>query len=427
MRLKNYYYLFLSILGIVQFSQAQKIPEPGVYSGQFKFETFETDLEFDISKINDQYVIKFNSLGQNAFGIPAGDISVKDASLFFALQSDFFRYEFECSSVNDNEMPCQLTVDGRSYDFELNKRNPDTESAKSKDVRLRSGSNLLYGTIYYPDTPNGKAIYLVTSSGNQDRSSSRAEALLLAKAGYISFHIDKRGTGLSDGNWQLADIPELCGDDLSALEFLHESEKIDYADIGIIGSSQGGAKIPYILKKQPKLAYGVIVSCPASTLLESDLNYWKNRNKTVIGESSIEEASLMQGAVFEYIASNIDKQSLEGKISQYESKNWFHQIWIPNLDEVVTDRKLNYTPLPYFENLSTPLLIIEGGQDQVIPESSLEKIESHIGKKANKKNKYLRIEGADHSMMLRENPDFSYWSSLHPEFFKTVLGWTSQF
>ncbi len=44
--------------------------------------------------------------------------------------------------------------------------------------------------------------------------------LLFSKAGYISFHIDKRGTGISDGNWQLATIPELCEDDLHALEFL---------------------------------------------------------------------------------------------------------------------------------------------------------------------------------------------------------------
>ncbi|WKK64579.1 alpha/beta hydrolase family protein [Lutimonas zeaxanthinifaciens] len=427
MRLKIYFFLLILLLGFAQHAHAQKIPEPGIYSGPFQFESFETDLEFDISKINDQYFIKFNSLGQNAFGIPAGDVSVRDTSLSFALQSDFYRYEFECSSINGNDLPCQLTVDGHTYDFELNKQTNVSESIRSKDIRLRSGSNLLYGTIYYPEHPNGKAIYLVTSSGNQDRSGSRAEALLFAKAGFISFHIDKRGTGLSDGNWHLADIPELCGDDLHALEFLHESEKISFEQIGIIGSSQGGAKVPYILQKQPKLAYGVIVSCPASTLLESDLNYWKNRNKSVIGTENIEDAALMQDAVFQYIASNLDKQSLEAKISQNESKSWIHQIWIPNLDEVIIDKKLNYTPLPYFKNLNSPLLVIEGGQDQVIPDSSLEKIEKSIGKKANKKNKYLRIEGADHSMMLRENSDFSFWSSLHPDYFKTVLQWTSQF
>ena len=120
-----------------------------------------------------------------------------------------------------------LTVDGSSYDFKLQKEIKSTNTfVKTKDIRLRSQGLLLYGTIYYPEKPNGKAIYLVTSSGDQDRSSSRAEALLFSKAGYISFHIDKRGTGISDGNWQLATIPELCEDDLHALEFLHQSEKI---------------------------------------------------------------------------------------------------------------------------------------------------------------------------------------------------------
>lgn len=396
----------------------------GIYSGNFLQGNFQSDIEFDIRYDQNTYSITFNSLSQNAFGIPAGDIQTDGNILKFALQSDHYRYDFHLTPVDEKKISSLLHIDGNSYHFELLKKNQsEVSSVKSKDIRFRSGPLLLYGTIYYPEKPNGKAIYLVTSSGNQDRSASRADALLFAKEGYISFHIDKRGTGISDGNWELATIPELCEDDLHALEFLHQSEKLAYAHIGIKGSSQGAAKIPYILQKEPKLAFGIVVSCPGSTLLESDLNYWKNRNIESIGKENINEAADMQGAVFQYIGSNISKQLLEVKIEENKSKNWFHNIWIPDLDQVNFDKKLNYSPLPYFQELRTPLLVIQGSEDEIIRSNSLNLIENTIGKYGNKKNKFITLTNANHSMMLVDDSDFKYWQSLHSKYMSMMLKW----
>lgn len=421
--LMKFYYLYFLVF-ISPLLIAQQTDFSGLYSGNFKHGKFRTDIEFDINKINDQYEVKFNSLRQNAFGIPTGDVRISGDTLYFALQSDHYRYDFSAVSLDDKTLNASLLVDGNTYDFLLSKDKNGSESKiTTKDIRLRSQGLLLYGTIYYPETPNGKAIYLVTSSGNQDRSASRAEALLFAKAGYISFHIDKRGTGISDGNWQLATIPELCEDDLHALEFLHQSEKIDYADIGIKGSSQGATKVPYILQKQPKLAFGIAVSCPASTLLESDLNYWRNRNMELIGKEYINAATEVQDAVFQYIASNISKQTLEDKIEQNKSQPWFHHIWIPELDQVEFDKKLNYSPLPYFKNNNSPMLVIEGTQDMIIPSSSLDAIKKVIGPHRNKKTKFISLKGADHAMMFQGTSDFPYWTSLHPDYINVMFNW----
>ncbi len=418
---------YIYLLFLFSFSQlllGQRTDFSGLYSGTFKHAKFKTDLEFDISPTDSSYIIKFNSLSQNAFGIPTGDIHVENKTLKFSLQSDHYRYDFSSTFDKDNNLVTILQVDGNDYSFILNKNKEATKSRlNSKNIRFRSSELLLYGSIYYPEKPNGKAIYIVTSSGNQDRSASRAEALLFANAGYISFHIDKRGTGISDGNWQQASIPELCEDDLHALEFLHQSEKIDYSNIGIKGSSQGGTKIPYLLKKQPKLAYGIVVSCPASTLLASDLNYWKNRNTELIKSSDMAEASSLQGAVFQYIASTISKESLELKIEENKSKSWFHHIWIPPWDQVEFDKKLNYSPMPYFENNSSAMLIIQGSNDEIIQLNSLDLIENSLKKMGNKKNKFALLKGANHSMMQVEDSDFKYWQSLHPKYMTTVLKW----
>ena len=111
----------------------------------------------------------------------------------------------------------------------------------------------------------------------------------------------------------MSDIPELCEDDLNALEFLHQSEKIDFNKIGIKGSSQGATKIPYLLKKHPDLAYGIAVSCPASTLLESDWNYWKNRNRDQIKPKQFEEDEQKIPAKTEIIPEIQEKSETEKK------------------------------------------------------------------------------------------------------------------
>jgi cephalosporin-C deacetylase-like acetyl esterase len=418
------YILSLVILFISQMSLAQQNDFEGSYMGLFSYGNFQSDLSLDIQKTNDEYEIKFNSLDQNAFGIPARDIIIHEDSIEFALQSDFYRYEFRGISLNNNILPMTLVVDGKFFEFQLHKGlKEDSNGVKSKDVRFRSENLLLYGTIYYPVKPNGKAIYLVTSSGNNDRSASRAEALMFAQNGFITLHTDKRGTGISDGNWQKADMPTLCNDDILAIQYLSQIEKLTLNHIGIKGSSQGAAKVPYIMSKLPELMFGIAVSCPGSTLLESDLNYWKNRHKTIITSQHLDLATNMQKAVFQYISGDLSKAELEVAIAANKNETWFEYIWIPAPEEVETDLKLNYSPLPFFELVKQPLLVLQGSMDQVIPPSSLKTIKKSIHSKKRSKNKYLMLKGADHSMMFKGESDFPYWSALHPDYTNTMLKW----
>ena len=317
-----------------------------------------------------------------------------------------------------------LIVDGNSFEFQLQKENKDnSQGVKSKDIRFRSENLLLYGTVYYPVKPNGKAIYLVTSSGNNDRSASRAEALMFAQNGFITLHTDKRGTGISDGNWQKADMPILCNDDILAIQYLSQIEKLPLNHIGIKGSSQGASKVPYIMSKLPELMFGIAVSCPGSTLLESDINYWKNRNKTIIASQDLEQAAKMQKFVFQYISGDLSKDKLEVLIQANKYESWFEYIWIPGPEEVETDLKLNYSPLPYFKLVKQPLLVLEGSMDQVIPASSLKTIKKSIPSYKRSKNKYKMLKGADHSMMFKGESDFPYWQALHPDYIHIMLKW----
>jgi len=416
---------FLSLfIFLSQIALAQQNDFEGSFKGVFNFGNFQSDLGLDIQKTNNQYDIRFTSLDQNAFGIPARDIKFHQDSISFALQSDSYKYEFNGILQNNSVLQLVLKVDGEFFEFELHKEaKDDSDAIKSKDIRFRSENLLLYGTIYYPIKPNGKAIYLVTSSGNNDRSASRAEALMFAQNGFITFHTDKRGTGISDGNWQKADMPTLCNDDILAIQYLSQIEKLSLDHIGIKGSSQGASKVPYIMSKLPELMFGIAVSCPGSTLLESDLNYWKNRHKTIIDSQYLDLATQMQKSVFQYISGDLSKDQLEVVLEVHKNESWFEFIWIPAPEEVETDLKLNYSPLPFFELVKQPLLVLQGSMDQVIPPSSLKTIKKSIPSIKRSNNKYKMLKGADHSMMFKGESDFPYWMALHPDYINTMLKW----
>ena len=183
--------------------------------------------------------------------------------------------------------------------------------------------------------------------------------------------------------------------------------------------------MPYILNKLPDLNYGIVVSCPGVTLLESDLNYWKNSNYNEIGDD-IEEAVNVQAAVFRFIAGTLSKNDLEKLIKRKKDKDWFKNIWIPNLDEVKTDDKLNYSPIPYFEKVNQPILIVQGTKDEIIPLESSQIIAEALKKANNDDFEVHLLEDASHSMNYVGKSDFPYWSKLHSDYLETLYNWMSK-
>jgi predicted esterase len=240
--------------------------------------------------------------------------------------------------------------------------------------------------------------------------------------GFTIFHYDKRGTGNSEGDWQAATMEELLLDDINAIKYFSNKTGFPLNKIGVKGSSQGATKIPYILNELESLAYGVAVSCPGVSLLESDLNYWKNRNAELLGNELV-YAEQLQRKVFEFIAGELTKSDLEMAIDKEKSKSWFEHIWIPKLDETRIDKKLLYNPIPFYEKTKQPILIIQGKMDEIIPTNSYELISDALKKSGNTSYKAVLLEGASHSMYNIGQSDFPYWSKLHPDYLSTIEDW----
>ena len=421
-----FYILFAIVLASCKHNSDNiNISKDGIYGGTFSYGNFLDKIQFEIEKDSTNYKVFFTSLEQNANRIPLQQINAIGDSINFKLQSDYYTYTFKNKWINNNtRLKGSLTVDTTTVNYSLEKELKNDQALKSEDIVFKSNNLSLNGTIWYPQKSNGNALVIVTSSGNADRSSSRAEAILFAQKGYTTFHYDKRGTGNSEGDWTSSTIEELSFDDIYAINYFSNKTQIPISKIGIKGSSQGASKVPYILNKLPDLNYGIVVSCPGVTLLESDLNYWKNSNQNEIGEA-MDEAFQLQGDVFRFIAGTLSKNDLEKLVKSKKDKGWFKNIWIPNLDEVKTDDKLNYSPIPYFEKIQNPVLIVQGTKDEIIPKESYQFIVQSLKKAGNENFKVHLLEGASHSLNYFGKSDFPYWSKLHPYYLETLTKWMS--
>jgi len=96
---------------------------------------------------------------------------------------------------------------------------------------------------------------------------------------------------------------------------------------------------------------------------------------------------------------------------------------VPNLNEIQVDKKLLYSPIPYFETVRQPVLILQGSLDEIIPANSHELISDALIKSNNNNFKAILLEGASHSMYNIGESDFPYWSKLHPDYLQTIDDW----
>ena len=417
-------FIAFGIFSCISNKEPDHADKTGSFGGVFEHGNFSDRIRFEIEQDSTGFKVFFTSLEQNANRIPFQNVVVNGDSINFKLQSDLYTYAFSNKWIeNNSKLQGALTVDTITVPYTLEKELPGTNQyPKKEEVSFESNELKINGTIWHPKDGGNRAIVILSSSGNADRSASRAEAILFAQKGFTTFHYDKRGTGNSEGDWQRATIEELVSDDINAIRYFSDKTGIPLRSIGIKGSSQGAAKIPYVLNELADLEYGVAVSCPGVSLLESDLNYWKNSQADVIG-NEIEAATQFQRKVFEFIAGKIARTDLEKAIAAAKDNSWFAHVWVPDLDEVRTDKKLLYTPIPYFQKTKQPILILQGTKDEIIPSNSYKIISEALAKANNHSYKTELLEGASHSMHKMGESDFPYWSKLHPAYFGTIEDW----
>jgi dipeptidyl aminopeptidase/acylaminoacyl peptidase len=424
MQMKNIILLFSLFLTNSLIAQESK------YIGELTYGNSFLNIQLELIEKENQTTLFFSSLEMNAYNIPALNVVNTNDSLIFYIVSDYYTYEYTYKKKNKN-LAGLLKIYSNESDKLLNtfstnllKQVNNNQDVDKEEFSFISNGINLKGSFWKPKKANGICLFFVSSSQGSDRNATSAEAIYFAKKGFTVFHYDKRGTGKSEGNWKIATIEELASDDINAIAEVSKKLKIPFSKVGIKGSSQGGIKIPYILSKLPELKFGVSVSCPSGTLLESDLNYWKNLNTNKIGEKNIELATKVLKASFDYSAKNISYEDLQTIVAPYQKTDWIKHIWIPekNINLETTQIPSNFSGLPYFKVIKNPILVIQGDADIVIPEKSYQIIGTSLKSSGNKKYKIILIKNATHSMTVVDK-NYPYFQKLAPNYLNEVEKW----
>lgn len=143
-------------------------------------------------------------------------------------------------------------------------------------VPIPAGKLVLDGLLVLPKQSNhpSPAVIWVGGSGDWEMISNYAhepdifyryylESNLLAR-GFAILYMNKRGKGLSTGNWQKADFYDRAADVNAAHRYLASLPSIDSTRIGLIGHSQGGWIVQLAATQNPRVAF--TVSLCGSTL-----------------------------------------------------------------------------------------------------------------------------------------------------------------
>lgn len=114
---------------------------------------------------------------------------------------------------------------------------------RTEDLAYRNGDIGLAGTIYFPAGAGPfPGVVVVQGSGNSGRANvwSQTAAKLLAGNGVAALLTDKRGVGVSGGDWRTSGFEDLADDALAGVAALRAHPELMADKVGLIGLSQGG-------------------------------------------------------------------------------------------------------------------------------------------------------------------------------------------
>jgi len=254
-------------------------------------------------------------------------------------------------------------------------------SARREEVAFQGEGVALRGTLHLPPSGAGPFPAVVLAGGSEgegDRHSFDALPYVLAQRGIAVLAYDKRGTGESEGSWDV-DHDLLAADLLAALALLGERD--DLSDtLGVIGFSEGSWIAPLAASRSPAVDFIVAISGGVLPKAESFLHKARREleERGLAGEA-LEQAFAEQQAVIE---ASVDRQ-FEG--------------------EGVTpfDLRMLHDPSDQWTAFRGPVLALFGEWDTLVPaERSAERLRELLTKARHPDFRIRLFPKAHHSLFL---------------------------
>ena len=308
--------------------------------------------------------------------------------------------------------------------FTLRRATPEPLPYRREDVTFRNGAITLAGTLL---RPRGVALHpgivFLHGSGPETRwGTSLFFADQFARSGVAALVLDKRGTGQSTGDWTKANFDDLAGDYLAAVHFLQQQSGVNSKQVGIYGHSQGGTLSPLIAsrsetalqKNTPGAVAFVIAAAAIGTGQLYTQDIYRTRNELVdagFQEPELGRAMALYSKWLDYArnggAQNAGNwHTIDKAMAAVQNEKWFQALELPR-DKNNWIYKWyppvgNFNPLPLWERVKVPVLLIYGERDRNTPvDPSLAGIGEALRKAGNSDFTPVIIPGAAHNLTIQ--------------------------
>lgn len=382
----------------------------GTWKGAITIQGQNLEITLRFSKAGDEYTGSIDIPAQNTYGYAVTDISVQEKSVKFILPSPQADAEFE-GVLEGSAISGKFIQGPASGTFSLEKTSDSAETAApkapgtEKEVKLQVEEGTLYGTLLIPPGEGPfPAVLIIPGSGPADRNGNSAitgrnNSLLLlshelAKEGFASLRIDKRGVG--DSIWQGLMEDDLTldiyvSDALKWLHFLEEQSATDKA--AIIGHSEGALVSALAVRNNGAEAL-VSIAGMGMTFGDTLRRQLTPYPEDVRGEAERIIKSLEAGKMVTDISDSQIIQSL------------FRPSVQPYMISI-----MQHDPAEVVSEIEAPVLIVQGTKDLQVSMEDAEKLAA-----AGENAELAVIQDMNHVLKEVENLDDNKASYGNPEF-----------
>lgn len=212
---------------------------------------------------------------------------------------------------------------------------------------------------------------IIQGSGDSDRTNywARSIANALAASGVVTLLPDKRGSGLSGGDWRTASFETLAADALAGLRLVAARPEVKRGAVGLVGLSQGGHIAPLAAAASPEVAWVVDVSGAAVSMIEQIRHEMRNTAEQAgLSPGDVERVLEIQHLAERYVESGewepyaVALRQAEGsaiaRIAAGFPQTPDSPVW--------SWARLNgyYDPIPHWAEVRVPILVAYGQEDE---------------------------------------------------------------
>jgi alpha/beta superfamily hydrolase len=426
----------------------------GTWLGSIPLGGVSLRVVFNLSKNTDGvFAGTMDSPDQGGFGIPISQITVHGRHVDLAAAGIGASFSGDLSA-DGSQLSGTATQAGQSTPLTLLKqpgpldyRRPQDPVApypyNSVDVTFANSDAgiTLAGTLTWPQGAGPfTAAVLIAGSGpnnrNEELMNHRPFLVLsdaLTRAGIATLRYDKRGVGLSGGDYAAATSPDFAADARAAVVYLRGQTSFVASTIGLIGHSEGGLLGPMAADANPDVAFLVLLAGPG---VPGDQTLISQAHAISVAEGTppaqLAQADALNPRIYACFRATSDPKELETQLravlassgaTAAQQASALAELTTPWMRFFVT-----YDPAPVLTRTRIPVLALNGSLDlQVLPDLNLPPIQQALQDAGNQQATVQKLEGLNHLFQhAATGSPMEYGTideTMAPEVLAQIAGW----